>query len=123
MTSAVPGKPPAVSGSPPSVPGKPPAVSGKPPAVSGSPPSADAGDAGADAVRRQIAAGIHRDHPRWVTIWVARTGRYRAWPLFRAPPGTDLTATTPEDLTAQIREIEQASRDPRARSPRAGAGG
>lgn len=65
----------------------------------------------------QAAAEIRRQHPRWVTIWVARAGHYRAWPLFRAPRGTSLTAQAPEELTAQMDQIEQAAPPPRRRTP------
>src|ERR1035437_166618 len=64
----------------------------------------------------QAVAEIRRQHPRWVTIWVARARRYRAWPLFRAPRGPSLTAQTPEELAAQMNQIEQAARGPRGRS-------
>jgi hypothetical protein len=68
-----------------------------------------AGPAGDESRHQQAAAQIRRQHPRWVSIWVARTGHYRAWPLFRAPRGTSLTAQTPEELTAQLDQIEQAA--------------
>ncbi len=54
------------------------------------------------------AARIRREHPGW--------GRFRAYPLFRAPRGTALTAATPDELAAQMDRIRQA-RSPRARSP------
>lgn len=69
-----------------------------------------------ESARWQAVADIRRDHPGWVTIWLGRIGRYRAWPLFRAPRGTSLTAQTPEDLTAQMNRVEQESRRPRGRS-------
>lgn len=63
-----------------------------------------------DAYCRLAATRIRRERPRWVVIWVARTDRYHAWPLFKAPRGTALTANTPDDLTAQMNQIEQATR-------------
>jgi hypothetical protein len=53
------------------------------------------GPAGCESSHQQAAAQIRRQHPRWVTIWVARAGHYRAWPLFRAPRGTSLTPRNP----------------------------
>lgn len=67
------------------------------------------GPAGDESRHQQAAAQIRRQHPRWVTIWVARAGHYRAWPLFRAARGTSLTAREPRELTAQMKQIEQAA--------------
>jgi hypothetical protein len=66
------------------------------------------GPAGDESRHQQAAAQIRRQHPRRVTIWVARAGHYRAWPLFRAPRGTSFTAKEPGELTAQMNQIEQA---------------
>jgi hypothetical protein len=41
---------------------------------------------------------------------------YTASPLFRAPRGTHLTAVIPDELAAQMDQVEQAARPPRARS-------
>ena len=71
-----------------------------------------------DASCRQAAAKVRRERPAWVVIWVARTSRFRAWPLFRAPHGTGLTATTPDDLITQMLQVEQAAQAPRARPRR-----
>ena len=68
-----------------------------------------------DAGRRRAAARIRREHPGWVVIWAARAGRYSAYPLFRAPRGTVATAATPDELAAQMDQIQQAARSPRAR--------
>jgi hypothetical protein len=70
-----------------------------------------------EADHLQAAARIRREHPGWVVIWVARTGRYHAYPLFRTPRGTAVTAATPDELAAQMDRIRQAARSPRARSP------
>jgi hypothetical protein len=69
-----------------------------------------------EAERWQAAKVIRRQHPRWVVIWAAGTGRYHAWPLFRAPRGTALTAQEPAELVAQMKDVEQAARSPRATS-------
>jgi hypothetical protein len=69
-----------------------------------------------NAVRRQAAAQIRRQRPGWVVIWAAPAGRYRAWPLFRAPRGTSLTAQTPQEMTAQMDQVEQGARRPGGRS-------
>lgn len=68
-----------------------------------------------DAGRRREAARIRREHPGWVVIWAARSGRYCAYPLFRAPRGTVLTEAAPDELAAQMDRIQQAARGPRAR--------
>jgi hypothetical protein len=64
--------------------------------------------------RRRAAAEIRRQHPGFVVIWAAGLGKFRAWPLIRAPRGTVLTAETPGDMAAQMERIEQAA----ARGPR-----
>ena len=61
------------------------------------------------AAHHEAAAQIRRQHPGWVTVWVAHLGCYRAYPLFRAPRGTVLTAGTPNELATQIDQIEQAA--------------
>lgn len=70
-----------------------------------------------DAAPKHAAAEIRRQRPGWVVIWVARTYRYNAWPLFR---GTALTAEKPDELTTQMDQIEQAihSLRPRSRRPK-----
>jgi hypothetical protein len=75
---------------------------------------------GDDATCHQAAARIRDQRSDWVVVWVARMGRFRAYPLFRAPSGTSATAQTAEDLTAQMDRIEQAARKPRGRSPHTG---
>jgi hypothetical protein len=69
-----------------------------------------------DAARRRAAAQIRDQRPGWIVIWAAPAGRFRAWPLFRAPRGTSLTAQTPEEMSAQMDQVEQAAREPRGRS-------
>ena len=66
-----------------------------------------------DAIRWEAAAQVRREHPRWVVIWAARKGEFQARPLFRVPPGTVATGATPEALTAQMDEIQQAARSRR----------
>lgn len=50
-----------------------------------------------------------------MVIWVAREALYCAYPLLRAPRGTVLTAATPDELAAQMEQVQQAARRPRAR--------
>jgi hypothetical protein len=76
-----------------------------------------------EPAHRQAAAQLRRERPRWVVFWLGRTGQYRAWPLFRAPRGTSLTADTAEQMAAQMDEAEQAARRSRARSPKMDAAG
>ena len=73
------------------------------------------------ARRRAVAAQIRDRRPGWVVIWAAAAGRYRAWPLFRAPRGTSLTAQTPEEMTAQMDQVEQAAGRAGGRSRDTGA--
>jgi muconolactone delta-isomerase len=69
-----------------------------------------------DTARWQAAEQLRSQHPGWVIIWLARIGQYRAYPLFRAPRGTMLTAPTPDQMAAQMVHAEQAARRSRARS-------
>jgi hypothetical protein len=69
-----------------------------------------------EAARWRAAARLRREHPRWVVIWLASAGTYRAYPLFRAPRETAVTAATPEQLAAEMDQVQQATREPRARS-------
>jgi hypothetical protein len=59
------------------------------------------------------AARLRREHPKWVVVWLARIGCYRA---YRRLPGTRrdtaLTARTPGELTTQISHAEQSARTP-----------
>jgi hypothetical protein len=75
-------------------------------------PAAEADD---NADHRQAAMQLRRQHPRWVVIW-APAGHFCARPLFRAPRGTCLTAQTPEEMTAQMDQVEQAASRPRGRA-------
>ena len=68
-----------------------------------------------EAARWQAAKRIREERPRWVVIWLARTGQFKAYPKFAAPRGTTPSAQTPAELTAQMEQIEQAARRPRGR--------
>jgi hypothetical protein len=65
------------------------------------PPAAD------DANHWETVARIRGDRSGWVVIWMASAGCYRAYPLFRAPRGTAVTAATPDELTAQMDQVQQ----------------
>ena len=56
----------------------------------------------------EAAKRIREERPGWVVIWLARANQFKAYPKFRAPRGTAPAARTPEDLAAQMEEIEQA---------------
>ena len=73
-----------------------------------------------ETTRWKQAKQIRQQHPRWVIIWVPDKLSFHAWPLFRAPRGTCLTAREPGEMTAQMEQIEQA-RFRRATLPRAPA--
>jgi hypothetical protein len=67
------------------------------------PPAAD------DATRWETVARIRGERSGWVVIWMASAGCYRAYPLFRAPRGTAVTAANPNELTAQMDQVQQAA--------------
>jgi hypothetical protein len=74
--------------------------------------------AGGDAERWREAARLRGEHPRWVIVWVAGPGEFRAYARL---PGTRrdaaLVAPAADDLAAQIDRTEQAAT---ARSARRG---
>ena len=74
------------------------------------------GTADQDTGHVRAAALLRDQRPSWVIVWAAPLRRYTAAPLFRAPRGTHLTAETPGELAALMDQIEQATRQPRARS-------
>ena len=55
-----------------------------------------------DAAHWRAVERLRSEHPRWVVIWLASAHSYRAYPLFRAPRETALTAATPEELAHQM---------------------
>ena len=73
------------------------------------PAPADQPAAGGDAGRWREAARLHREHPRWIVIWLAPIRQVRGYARL---PGTRrdtaLTAPTPAGLAAQIGQAEQA---------------
>jgi hypothetical protein len=76
----------------------------------------DMTDAEQDADNVRAAIELRRQRPRWVIVWSAPLRRFSAGPLFRAPRGTDLTASTISELTALMDHAEQAARQLQARS-------
>ena len=85
------------------------------------PPSGEAAQTSDDdAARWQVAKQIRAERPGWVVIWIARTRQFKAYPKFSAPRGTAPTAETPEDLVAQVEQIERATRRPGERSRQPG---
>jgi hypothetical protein len=69
-----------------------------------------------DASRWEAVRQLRRERPRWVIIWVAQIGKYRAYPPFRAWRGLVVTAATTDETAAQMDQIERACSQ-RARSP------
>jgi hypothetical protein len=69
-----------------------------------------------EAARWQDAKQLRQQRPAWLVIWLARIGQFRAYPLFRARPGTVLSAATTGELAAQMDHAEQAAARPRALS-------
>jgi hypothetical protein len=60
-----------------------------------------------DADHWQTVARIRGERSGWVVIWMASAGCYRAYPLFRAPRVTAVTAATPDELTAQMDQVQR----------------
>jgi hypothetical protein len=75
-----------------------------PPAAGDAQPPSD------DAASWREAERLRREHPGWVVVWLARIRQYRAYRLSARRPIT-LTAQTPDDLAAQIRQAAQGTRD------------
>jgi hypothetical protein len=82
------------------------------------PPSAgtDAPLTDEDAARWKEAIQLRRAYTRWLIIWVARAGRFRAYPLASSRARTTLTAPTADDLAAKISQADRAARRARGRS-------
>jgi hypothetical protein len=59
-----------------------------------------------DADHWQTVARIRGERSGWVVIWMASAGCYRAYPLFRAPRRTVVTAATPDELTARMDQVQ-----------------
>jgi len=53
------------------------------------------------------AAQLQHDHRNWLVLWGCYTHVYIAFPLFRAPRGTVLTAAVPADLVVKMRRQER----------------
>jgi len=74
------------------------------------PAPAPADDNDDEAGRWREVARLRREHPRWVVIWLAPLGQFRAYArLPGARRDTALTARTPAGLAAQISHAEQAA--------------
>jgi hypothetical protein len=73
-------------------------------------PDSDAWSPDEEATCWREATRLRREHPKWVVIWLASAREFRA---YRRMPGarrdTVLTASTPDDLSAQIAEAERVS--------------
>jgi hypothetical protein len=63
-----------------------------------------------DADHWWTVARIRGERSGWVVIWLADAGCYRAYPLFRAPRGTAVTAATPDELAAQMDQVQLKKR-------------
>ena len=82
------------------------------------PPGEAAAPPDEEAACWRAARQIREERPGWVVIWIARTGQFKAYPKFAAPRGTAPTAQTPDQLTAQMEQVEQAARRPRSHARR-----
>ena len=65
-----------------------------------------------DAACRQAARELRCQHPRWIVLWIPRTGRYHGYPLYTQRP-VILTAGQPAELAALMEQAEQAAAGPR----------
>lgn len=63
------------------------------------------------------AARLQHDHRNWLVLWGCYTHSYVAFPLFPAPRGTILTASTPTEMTAKMRREERVAGRGSPRSP------
>jgi hypothetical protein len=80
---------------------------------------------GYDLSDRRTAARIQQASPHWLVMWGPHSRRFFAFPLFRAPPGTIVTASGPDRLLARMRQAEAAAtaRPRTARHPAAAGHG
>ena len=62
-----------------------------------------------DPDRRELAARIEQDFPRWLVMWGAQSRRFWAFPCFRVPRGTIAHAASPDDLAGMMRAIQHAA--------------
>jgi hypothetical protein len=60
---------------------------------------------------REVAAELDRAHPNWLVLWGDYTQQFVAFPLFRTPRQTVLTAHFPDALAARMDEVECRSAD------------
>ena len=58
---------------------------------------------------RAAAARLQHDHKNWLVLWGCYTHSYVAFPLFSAPRGTILTASTPAEMTGKMRREERVA--------------
>jgi hypothetical protein len=56
---------------------------------------------------RQKAKEIEQQQPGWMVLYGSYTKEYVAFPLFRAPPGTILTANYPPALITRMQQTER----------------
>jgi hypothetical protein len=55
---------------------------------------------------RQIAAKLEADNPLWIVLYGAYSRQFVAFPRFKVPPRTFLTALYPSSLPGRMREVE-----------------
>jgi hypothetical protein len=60
----------------------------------------------ADPHEHATAASIENSNPRWAIIWGTHSRRYFAFPRFKAPPGTIITAPATGELLNSMRQAE-----------------
>ena len=78
-----------------------------------------------DAAQRRIAAHLNHTDANWHVMWGVHSRRLWAFPLFDASPGTIISAGTPDDLVAQMRQAEMIAQHgppPYRQPPPAGTG-
>jgi len=85
-----------------------------------SPAGDRAAPAGTALARREAAGQLRQAFPAWVVIWVARTGRYHAYPLASTRATGGLADTEPAGLAGQIEQAQRSATAGRARPRRAG---
>jgi hypothetical protein len=75
---------------------------------------------GAGEQSREAARQLERQHPGWIVLWGIYTRQYVAFPLFRVPPETVITAYYPPALAERMQAVEDRAQ--RRQQPRRSGG-
>jgi hypothetical protein len=78
------------------------------------------GDYGYDPVEREEAARLQEANPLWLIMWGVHSRLLWAFPLFHAPRGTVVSASSPDRLLDRMRQVELSARGGRGPTGRLG---